>query len=130
MSEQQGDVRNHHIPRKAVFKVRNSTNGVIERRELISYPANALSQNLTVGETDSSRKIEFLLSGDCMMDGKESFITLQVATNKWSAVGGGRRSRHRYIRCITFVMHLVACNTLAEYLLSLDNRSQMLQSHH
>ena len=85
MSEQQGDVRNITIPRKAVFKVKGSTSGVIEKRELISYPANALSQNLTVGENDTSKKIEFLLSGDCMMDGRESFITLQLATNKWSA---------------------------------------------
>ena len=54
MSEQQGDVRNITIPRKAVFKVKGTTAGVIEKRELISYPANALSQNLTVGETDSS----------------------------------------------------------------------------
>ena len=85
MSEQQGDVRNITIPRKAVFKVKGTTAGVIEKRELISYPANALSQYLTVGETDSSKKIEFNLSGDCMLDGKESFITLQVATNKWTA---------------------------------------------
>ena len=86
MSEQQGDVRNITIPRKAVFKGQGATAGVIEKRELFSYPANALSQNLTVGDTDTSRKIEFLLSGDdCMMDGKESFLTLQVATNKWTA---------------------------------------------
>lgn len=85
MSEQQSDTKNITIPRKAVFKVKGTTSGVIEKRELISYPANALSQNLTVGEADSSRRIEFLLSGDCLMDGRESFISLQLKTNKWTA---------------------------------------------
>ena len=63
MSEQsQSDTRSITIPKAAVFKTKGTTSGVVEKRELIVYPANALSQHLTVGENDTSKKIEFLLS--------------------------------------------------------------------
>jgi hypothetical protein len=73
------------IPRKAIFKTRGTTNGVIEKRELITYPATALSQHLTVGENDTNKKLTFLLSGDCFVDGKQSFISLGLKTNKYTA---------------------------------------------
>ena len=85
MAELQSDTRSITIPRAAVFKVRGTTNGVVEKRETIPYPATALSQHLVVGELDASKKIDFLLSGDCMMDGRESYISLQFSTNKWTA---------------------------------------------
>ena len=85
MAEQQSDTKSVTIPRKAVFKTKSTTNGVVEKRELIGYPANALSQHLTVGESDNSKKIEFLLSGDTLIDGKESYISFKFSTNKWTA---------------------------------------------
>ena len=85
MAESQSDTRNITIPRKAVFKTKGTTSGVVEKKELIPYPATALSQNVVVGEHDTSKKIEFLLSGDCMMDGRESFVSLQFTTNKWTS---------------------------------------------
>ena len=85
MAEQQSDTKSVTIPRKAVYKTRSTTNGVVEKRELIGYPANALSQHLTVGESDNPKKIEFLLSGDTLIDGKESYISFKFSTNKWTA---------------------------------------------
>ena len=43
MAEHQGDTRNVTIPRAGipVFKVRGTTSGVVEKKEIISYPANA-----------------------------------------------------------------------------------------
>ena len=85
-AEHQSDTRNSlTIPRAAVFKVKGSTAGCVEKRELISYNANATSQLLEVTANDTSKKIEFLLSGDCLMDGRESYISLQMRTNKWTA---------------------------------------------
>ena len=73
------------IPRKAIYKTRGSTSDVIEKKELISYPATALSQNLTIGENDTNKKIQFLLSGDCFVDGLNSYITVGIKTNKYTA---------------------------------------------
>ena len=85
-AEHQSDTRNSlTIPRAAVFKVKGSTAGCVEKGELISYNANATSQLLEVTANDTSKKIEFLLSGDCLMDGRESYISLQMRTNKWTA---------------------------------------------
>ena len=85
MAEHQSDTRNVTIPRAGIFKVRGTTSGVVEKKEIIAYPANALSQHLVVGESDTSKKVEFLLSGDCLIDGRESYISLQFATSKWTA---------------------------------------------
>ena len=47
------------IPRKAIYKTKGSTSDVVDKKELIPYNATALSQNLTVGENDSSKKSPF-----------------------------------------------------------------------
>ena len=77
------------IPRKAIYKTKGSTSDVLEKRELISYPATALSQNLTVGENDSSKKLTFQIAGDCFLDGMNSFVSLGIKTNKYTSYLSG-----------------------------------------
>ena len=73
------------IPRKAIYKTKGSTSDVVDKKELIPYHATALSQNLTVGENDSSKKITFQIAGDCFLDGINSFISLGIKTNKYTS---------------------------------------------
>ena len=49
-----------HIPKKAIFKHGKNDTTIIQKRELIEYPATALSQSVTVGENDSNKSITFL----------------------------------------------------------------------
>ena len=84
--KKQSDTHAHSVvPRKAVFKVRGNTAGVIDKKELIAYPANALSSHLNVGANDTNKKITFLLSGDCFVDGMESYVSLRLKVNKYTA---------------------------------------------
>ena len=82
---QQSDVQTQVIPRKAIYKTKGSLSNVIEKKELISYPSNSLSQLVTVGKSDTTKKIEFHLSGDCMADFKESYFSIRMRTNKWTS---------------------------------------------
>ena len=86
MAEHQSDTRNKiTIPRGAVFKVKGTTQGCVEKRELIAYNSTSVAERIVVSEHDTTKKIEILLSGDCLMDSRESFISLQLATNKYTA---------------------------------------------
>ena len=82
---QQSDVQTQVIPRKAIYKTKGSLSNVIEKKELISYPSNSLSQLVTVGKSDTTKRIEFHLSGDCMADFKESYFSIRMRTNKWTS---------------------------------------------
>ena len=70
-----------HIPKKAIFKNGKSGSTIIQKRELIEYPATALSQTVTVGEDDQNKSITFHISGDAMVDGRESFFSVKMNTN-------------------------------------------------
>jgi len=74
-----------HIPKKAIFKHGKSDSTIIQKRELIEYPATALSQTVVVGENDTNKSITFHVSGDAMIDGRESFFSVKMNTNKWTA---------------------------------------------
>jgi len=74
-----------HIPKKAIFKHGKSDSTIIQKRELIEYPATALSQTVTVGENDENKSITFNVSGDAMIDGRESYFSVKMNTNKWTA---------------------------------------------
>ena len=63
-----------HIPKKAIFKHGLSDSSIILKRELIQYPATALSQTVTVGENDENKSITFNVSGDAMIDGRVLFF--------------------------------------------------------
>jgi len=66
-----------HIPKKAIFKHGKSDSTIIQKRELIEYPATALSQTVTVGENDENKSITFNVSGDAMIDGRESYFSVK-----------------------------------------------------
>ena len=53
---QQSDVQTQVIPRKAIYKTKGSLSNVIEKKELISYPSNSLSQLVTVGKSDTTKR--------------------------------------------------------------------------
>ena len=74
-----------HVPRKAIYKTPSNSSSVVVRREIIEYPAVALSQMVVVGENDSNKKITFNISGDALFDGRESFFSVKLKTNKWTA---------------------------------------------
>ena len=78
-----------HIPKKAIYKHGRSDSTIIQKRELIEYPATALSQSVTVGENDSNKSITFHISGDAMIDGRESFFSVKMNTNKWTSFLSG-----------------------------------------
>jgi len=80
----QSDVK-PHVPRQAIFKSAKNNATIIQRRELIEYPAVALSQTVLVGQDDSNKKITFNISGDALVDGRESFFSVKLKTNKWTA---------------------------------------------
>ena len=84
MNQHQSDVK-PHVPRQAIFKSAKNASTIIDRRELIEYPAVALSQTVVVGEHDSNKKITFNVSGDALVDGRESFFSVKLKTNKWTA---------------------------------------------
>ena len=52
----QSDVK-PHVPRQAIFKSAKNNATIIQRRELIEYPAVALSQTVLVGQDDSNKRI-------------------------------------------------------------------------
>ena len=80
----QSDIK-PHVPRQAIFKSAKNSSTIVQRRELIEYPAVALSQTVEVGENDSNKKITFNISGDALVDGRESFFSVKLKTNKWTA---------------------------------------------
>jgi len=84
MNQHQSDDK-PHVPRKAIYKTPTNSSSVVVRREIIEYPAVALSQMVVVGQDDSNKKITFNISGDAMVDGRESFFSVKLKTNKWTA---------------------------------------------
>ena len=81
---QQSNAQSQIIPRKAIFKTKGSMNSIIEKKELISYSSNSLSQLITVGKDDVIKAIDFHLSGDCIADFKESYFSIKLRTNKYT----------------------------------------------
>lgn len=73
------------LPRKAYFKVGGSVNKTILKRELIEYPAD--KNAITIRTQPEVAR--FLISGDCLLDGRESFFSLRLKTNTFTAILSG-----------------------------------------
>ena len=73
------------IPRKAYFKVGKSVNATILKKEMIEYPAN--KTEITVRNQPSM--VKFLISGDCLLDGRESYFSLRLKTNTFTSFLSG-----------------------------------------
>ena len=69
------------LPRKSLFKVAGSANATVKKRELISW---ASKQPNTVVSTHR-RTIDFHLSGDCLVDTRNSYFSLDLKTNSFLA---------------------------------------------
>ena len=68
------------LPRKAYFTVGKSVNKTVLKKELIQYPAD---KNVITVRTQPET-VRFLISGDCLLDGRESFFSLKLKTNTFT----------------------------------------------
>jgi hypothetical protein len=68
------------LPRKAYFKVGGSINKTILKKELIQYPGD--KNVITV--RNQPEIVRFLISGNCLLDGRESFFSLRLKTNTFT----------------------------------------------
>jgi hypothetical protein len=73
------------LPRKAYFKVGGSVNKTILKKEIIQYPAD---KNV-VTVRNQPEVVRFLISGDCLLDGRESFFSLRLKTNTFTGFLSG-----------------------------------------
>ena len=73
------------LPRKAYFKVGGSVNKTILKKEIIQYPAD--KNVITV--RNQPEIVRFLISGDCLLDGRESFFSLRLKTNTFTGFLSG-----------------------------------------
>ena len=77
------------VPRAAIYKGTNkSIDSTVHKMEYVTYPSN-LSHTLEIGTTSSEQKVFFLVSGNCLLDGKNSYFSVQLKTNKWTSCLSG-----------------------------------------
>ncbi len=68
------------LPRKAYFRAGGSINKTILKKELIQYPVVTVRNQPDI--------VRFLISGDCLLDGRESF-SLRLKTNTFTGFLSG-----------------------------------------
>ena len=77
------------VPRGAIYKGTNkSIDSTVHKVEYVTYPSN-LSHVLEIGSTSGDQKVFFHISGNCLLDGKNSFFSIQLKTNKWTSCLSG-----------------------------------------
>jgi hypothetical protein len=79
------DALEEQVPRQAYFKVGKSVNATILKKEMIDYTAD---KNLIV-VNNQPEIVRFLVSGDCLLDGRESYFSLRLKTNTFTAFLSG-----------------------------------------
>ncbi len=73
------------IPRRAYFKAAGSVNKTILKKEVIQYPCD---KNIVTVRTQPEI-VRFLISGDSLLDGRESFFSLKLKTNTFTGFLSG-----------------------------------------
>ena len=73
------------VPRKAYFKVSKSINATVLKKELIEYTADKTEIKVST----QPAMVKFLISGDCLLDGRESYFSLKLKTNTFTAFLSG-----------------------------------------
>lgn len=73
------------LPRQAYFKVGKSVNSTVLKKEMIEYPADK-TEIVVKGRQEV---VKFLISGDCMIDGRQSFFSLKLKTNTFTSMLSG-----------------------------------------
>ena len=77
------------VPRAAIYKGTNkSIDSTVHKTEYVTYPSN-LSHVLEIGTASSEQKVHFHVSGNCLLDGKNSYFSIQLKTNKWTSCLSG-----------------------------------------
>jgi hypothetical protein len=108
------------LPRKAYFKVGGSVNKTILKRELIEYPAD--KNAITIRTQPEVAR--FLISGDCLLDGRESFFSLRLKTNTFTGILSGDITS---IISKIFIRLPSNSNTVLEEIDSYNTLSSMVQ---
>ncbi len=73
------------LPRKAFFKLPGSINQSLVKKELLQYPCD---KNVIVVK-NQPEIVRFLISGDCLLDGRESYFSLRLRTNTFTGFLSG-----------------------------------------
>ncbi len=70
-----------------IYKGTNkSIDSTVHKTEYVTYPSN-LSHVLEIGTTSSEQKVHFHVSGNCLLDGKNSYSTEDEQMDKLSFRG-------------------------------------------
>ena len=70
------------LPRASLYKTRGSVNKTVQKREIIRYTSDLPTYEVRDG---MEAKARFRISGECCADMRNSFFTLRLKTNKWTA---------------------------------------------
>ena len=70
------------LPRASLYKTRSSVNKTVQKREIIKYVSDQPSYEVRDG---FPMKARFRISGECCADMRNSYFTMQLKTNKWTA---------------------------------------------
>ena len=70
------------VPRKTYFKEGKSVNTTVLKKELIEYHADKTE----IKVSNQPSMVKFLISRDCLLDGRGSFFSLQLKTNTFTAL--------------------------------------------
>ena len=73
------------LPRQAYFKVGKSVNSTVLKKEMIEYACDK-SEIVVKNRAEVAK---FLISGDCLIDGRQSFFSLKLKTNTFTAFLSG-----------------------------------------
>ena len=81
MSEFQTQLKDA-LPRRSLFKVGSTANATVKKRELIEWHSKQPETHVTTHE----KVVDFHISGDCLVDGRNSYFSLELAANSFTAV--------------------------------------------
>ena len=70
------------LPRKALFKVGNHVNSTVKKKEQIEYHSKQAVTRVSTHE----QVVDFHISGECLLDGRSSYFSLELWVNSWTAV--------------------------------------------
>jgi hypothetical protein len=73
------------LPRQAFFKVGKSVNSTVLKKEMIEYSADKTD----IRVQNRAEVAKFLISGDCLLDGRQSYFSLKLKTNTFTALLSG-----------------------------------------
>ena len=82
MSSEFDTVLQDALPRKSLYKVASTANATVKKKELIQYKCKQPIARLSTHEVT----VDFHISGDCLVDTRNSYFSLELACNSWTAI--------------------------------------------